>query len=81
MNNLPTLKKPMAIVLALALLLSVGAPAMAQEHRAASGANVSPALSTQHGPADPAELGAFLDKLFAQDMEEYHIAGAAVAVV
>jgi CubicO group peptidase (beta-lactamase class C family) len=35
----------------------------------------------QQGPTDPAELEAFLDELVGQEMEEYHIAGAAVAVV
>jgi len=33
------------------------------------------------GPTDPGELTAFLDDLFAQHMEQYNIAGAAVAVV
>jgi CubicO group peptidase (beta-lactamase class C family) len=33
------------------------------------------------GPTDPAELEAFLDELMAKDMEEHHIAGAAVSVV
>ncbi len=35
----------------------------------------------RQGPADPAELEAFLDALMAKDMAENHIAGAAVAVV
>ena len=35
----------------------------------------------EQGPTDPAELEAFLDELLAKDMEEYHIAGAAVSVV
>ncbi len=33
------------------------------------------------GPTDPAELEAFLDEFMARNMEENHIAGAAVAVV
>jgi len=39
---------------------------------------VAPAIN---GPDDPAELEAFLDELFARDMEEHHIAGAAISVV
>jgi CubicO group peptidase (beta-lactamase class C family) len=77
----PTIKKPMAIVLTLALLLSVIAPAMAQEYKAASVGNVPAAPGQEQGPTDPAELEAFMDDLFAKDMEENHIAGAAVAVV
>jgi len=47
-----------------------------------SNADSVPILSQQEqGPTDPAELGAFLDELMARDMEENHIAGAAVAVV
>jgi len=34
-----------------------------------------------HGPTDPTEMEKFMDVLFTQEMEDYHIAGAAVAVV
>ena len=71
----------MAIILTLALLLSVVAPAMAQDNKIASDRNLSAVPSQGQGPTDPAELEAFLDDLFAQEMEEYHIAGAAVSVV
>jgi len=54
---------------------------MAREDRAAQGGNVPTMPSQAQGPTDPAEMEAFLDDLFARQMEEYHIAGAAVAVV
>jgi CubicO group peptidase (beta-lactamase class C family) len=44
-------------------------------------AGPSLAAPPQQGPTDPAELEAFLDEVMAKDMEEHHIAGAAVAVV
>src|SRR3972149_8163654 len=85
MNNLLTIKKSLAysmtIVLTLALLLSIVGSAMAKENRAAPGRVVPTLPSQAPGPTDPAELEAFLDDLFAKDMEEYHIAGAAIAVV
>jgi CubicO group peptidase (beta-lactamase class C family) len=79
MNNQLILKKSMMVMLTLVILLSIAGSAMAQENKAAPGGNVSAAPS--QGPADPAELEAFLDELFAKQMEEYHIAGAAVSVV
>lgn len=45
------------------------------------GAAGSGAILPQRGLTDPAELEAFLDELMARDMEEQHIAGAAVSVV
>jgi CubicO group peptidase (beta-lactamase class C family) len=71
----------MAILLTIANLLSVAGPALALGNRVTSGGNVSSAVSQLQGPTDPAELEAFLDELFAKQMEEYHIAGAAVSVV
>lgn len=67
------------ILLALALLMAVVAPALAHGNRAAPGQNAPAALS--QGPTDPVEMEAFLDDLFAQDMAANHIAGAAVSVV
>lgn len=81
MNNLLTLRRFMVMVLTLTLLLTVVTPTLARENRGASSENVSTASSPQRGPTDSAELGAFLDDLFAKDMAENHIAGAAVAVV
>ena len=85
MNNLLMIKKSLVksllIVSTLALLLSIVAPVLAQQSSIASGANVSTAPTPGLGPADPAELEAFLDDLLAKQMEENHIAGAAVSVV
>ncbi len=86
MNNSLMLKKSlgfsMTIMLTLAILLLIVGSAGAQENEVASGGNVPSASSQQQqGPADPAELETFLDDLFAQEMEENHIAGAAVSVV
>ena len=80
-NVTPKLKNPMSIALTLALLLSVIMPAMAQADRVASGGIVSTAPVQAQGPTDPVEMEAFMDGLFAQEMEENHIPGAAVSVV
>jgi CubicO group peptidase (beta-lactamase class C family) len=40
-----------------------------------------PTTLSQQAPTDPAELEAFLDNFFARQMRDYHIAGAAIAVV
>ena len=64
----------------LLLLLIVG-QAIAQEDKPAVSKNMPLALSQPQGPTDPAELETFLDALMAKDMEENHIAGAAVSVV
>jgi CubicO group peptidase (beta-lactamase class C family) len=71
----------MMIILTLMALLSLVAPIMAQADKAAPGGDALTTPSQGQGPTDPAELEAFLDDLFAKDMEENHIAGAAVAVV
>ncbi|MFB0538370.1 MAG: serine hydrolase domain-containing protein [Anaerolineae bacterium] len=85
MNNLPNMKKSLAlsmtIMLTLGILLTIVAPAMAQENGVAPGGNVPTTPAQGQGPTDPAELEAFLDELMAKDMEEYHIAGSAVSVV
>jgi CubicO group peptidase (beta-lactamase class C family) len=71
----------MTVMLALAVLLSTSGSAMAQENTVAPSRNVPTAPSQQQGPTDPAELEAFLDELLGKEMEENHIAGAAVSVV
>ena len=85
MNNLLMIKKSLAfsmtIMSTLVILLSMVGPATAQENRVAPGGYVPVAASQGQGPTDPAELEAFLDGLLAQEMEENHIAGAAVSVV
>lgn len=85
MSNLLVMKRSLAlsmtIMLTLVILLSSVGSATAQENRVAPGGDVPTAPSQGQGPTDPTELEAFLDKLMAKDMEEYHIAGAAVSVV
>ncbi len=85
MKNLLMIKKfkalSMTVLLTLAILLSIVAPALAQENKAAPGGNVPVARSQGQGPTDPAELEAFLDDFFTKDMKENHIPGAAVSVV
>jgi len=85
MNTLPMMKKSLAlsmtIMLTLAILLSVVGSARAQESSVAPGRDVSTAPSQLQGPTDPAEVEAFLDELLGKEMEEFHIAGAAVSVV
>lgn len=79
MNNLLIIKKFLAIVLTLTIVPSVVGSATAQETTVALDTDVSTAL--QQGPSDPTELEAFLDGLLGKEMEENHIAGAAVSVV
>jgi CubicO group peptidase (beta-lactamase class C family) len=76
-----SLVKSAAMMMTLALLLSIFAPVPAQENKVASVKNVSIAPSQEQGPTDPAELEAFLDELLRKEMEGNHIAGAAVSVV
>ena len=68
------------MILTLVLLFSAVRPAAAQDNRVAAQSHV-PAAPSQQGPTDPAELESFLDELLGKQMEEHHIAGAAVAVV
>ena len=85
MNHLLSIKKSIAIsvtvTLALVILLSTGGSATAQDDRAAPDINAFTAPSQQQGPTAPAELEAFLDKELGREMENHHIAGAAVSVV
>ena len=85
MNRLPIMKKSLAlsmtIVLTLALLPSLVESTSAQENRVALGRDTLTAPSQGQGPTDPAELEAFLDELLASQMEEHHIAGAAISIV
>ena len=81
MNNIPVIKISMAMILTLVILLSLVAPVIAQENRAASGRNGHTTPAPTLGPTDPAELETFLDDYFDSKMAEYHIAGAAISVV
>src|SRR5688500_2050575 len=69
------------MILTLVILLSIVGSATAQQNPAASVRKVSAAPSEAPGPIDPAEMEAFLDSLFAQQMEEHNVAGAAISVV
>jgi CubicO group peptidase (beta-lactamase class C family) len=69
----------MAIALTMALLVSTVPAALAQEAPASPERSLSAA--SRQGPTDPAELEAFLDELMSRDMDEHHVAGAAVSVV
>ncbi len=85
MNRLLRVKKALALsasmMLTLGILLSTAGSVVSQDSSVAAGTIVGAAPSQRLGPTDPAELEAFLDKLLRTEMEEYHIAGAAVAVV
>jgi CubicO group peptidase (beta-lactamase class C family) len=76
-----TLAVSTMILLTLVISLSTVGPVMAQESKVTPGRNAPVALSPHQGPTDPAELEAFLDDLLGRQMEEHHIAGAAVSVV
>ena len=67
-----------AALLMMVIVLSLVGSARVQALNVASSGSAPAPLS---GPTDPTELEAFLDELMAKDMEEHHIAGAAVAVV
>jgi CubicO group peptidase (beta-lactamase class C family) len=84
--NHPLIKKiswalSMAMMLALVIHLSIAGPALAHADWDSPGRNVPAAPSQAQGPADPAEMEAFMDGMFAQDMKAYNINGAAVSVV
>jgi CubicO group peptidase (beta-lactamase class C family) len=81
MNYKLLINKGMTILLTLVVLLSVVAPTMAGEDKATQGGYMPVVPSQGQGLTDPAELEAFLDDLMAEDMEAYHIPGAAVSVV
>jgi CubicO group peptidase (beta-lactamase class C family) len=82
MNNQLIIKKSTMVIFALVALLSlIVTPAIAQGNKITLEKNVSTLSLQGQGPTNPNELEAFLDELMAKDMEEYHIAGAAVSVV
>ncbi|HZG43323.1 MAG TPA: serine hydrolase [Longimicrobium sp.] len=80
MNTLLLLEKSVTMIMALLIMLSLVVPVMAQDNRVAPGRNVL-SVPSQQGPNDPAELETFLDGLLGKEMEEHHIAGAAISVV
>jgi CubicO group peptidase (beta-lactamase class C family) len=85
MNNLRISKKSLVftttMMLTLVILLLIVGSATAQQNTVAPGGNVHTVSSLAQGPTDPAEMEAFLDPLFAQQMEEHNVAGAAISVV
>jgi CubicO group peptidase (beta-lactamase class C family) len=74
-------KKFLAVSVIGAILLSVAGSATAQDYRAPPVSTTATASAQGQGPTDPAELQAFLDELLGRQMEEHHVAGAAVSVV
>jgi CubicO group peptidase (beta-lactamase class C family) len=81
MNIQLIIKKSMTVMSTLGILLSFAAPVMAQEKSATPHGNEYSAPILSQGPFDHAELETFVDGLLQKEMEEYHIAGAAIAVV
>ena len=66
--------------LTILVLLLAGLPAVAQDMPTEPDQVMAPAPQ-QQGPSDPQELEAFLDGIFAAQMQAYNIPGATVAVV
>ncbi len=85
MKALSMVKKSVLISVSMLLVLGTlvlfSGSAMARVSMVAPSEDVPNAQSYALGLSDPAELEVFLDELFAKQMEEYHIAGAAVSVV
>jgi CubicO group peptidase (beta-lactamase class C family) len=71
----------LTMLLTLILLFSFVAPVMAQENGIAPTRDLPAAPLPAQGPTYRAELESFLDDLLGKEMEEYHIAGAAISVV
>lgn len=69
------------LTLITALLFSIAIPAKARGAGVSPGRSQPVVPSQTQGPTSAAELESFLDDLFAKDMAESHIAGAAVAIV
>jgi CubicO group peptidase (beta-lactamase class C family) len=71
----------LVILLSLVALLS-GRPALAHVDLTAPDIDArSTSLSQLEGPTDPVELEAFFDDFMVTQLEEHHVAGAAVAIV
>ena len=75
-----SLAKSLMFLLTLMLALLTVGSAVAQENPS-TGKNTSAALTQGQGPTGPAEMETFMDELLKKEMEENHVAGAAVAVV
>jgi len=87
-NNKPGKQLARFILTALILLTLLAAVSSAGSvpEQLAMGGSIAPssdvlAAVSQQGPTNRAEIEAFLDELIQEEMEEHHIAGAAVSVV
>ena len=80
-NQSAILYKVQVLALLVVLLMSFAAPVATGAGGVASGEKMSTLPNQAQGPTDPAEMEEFMDDLIARQMEENHIAGAAVAVV
>lgn len=78
-----TCLKPNRLVILLSLVALLGGrPVLAHVDLTAPDTDaISAPLSQPEGPTDPVELEAFFDDLMVTQMEEHHVAGAALAVV
>ena len=79
--NAQFLQKPYVLVFLIMSFLSLALPVSAQTGGEAAGEKTFVSPNKAQGPTDATEMEAFMDDLFAKDMEENHIAGAAVVVV
>lgn len=76
-----TKRLSISLVISVLLMLTIAVPVAAGVGRVAKGEEMPVSPNQAQGPTDAAEMEAFMDELFARQMEERHIAGAAVAVV
>lgn len=76
-----TKRLSITFMLSALLILSFAAPVAARAGGVAAAEGMPVSLNQTQGPTDPAEMEAFMDSLLKQEMDENHIAGAAVAVV
>lgn len=67
-----------SLIVAVISLWGLALPIMAQQSTVAEG---EAAIAPARGPTDVAELESFLDQLILQQLTDYHLAGATVAVV
>ena len=82
MNKLTSARPIYMVILLVLVVLLVAGPALAQNSIATDKNILSvPQQQQGDGPTDPDELEAFLDELMTEQMEELHIAGAAISVV
>jgi CubicO group peptidase (beta-lactamase class C family) len=71
----------LTMLLTVMLLFSLIAPAMAKGNNIVAAKRTPSAPTQPQGPTDRAEMEAFMDGLLQKELEENHVAGAAVSVV